>query len=81
MRITIHPPVLFRARSAQRVWHRRRRGCIHRHNRVCYYHLDGDCVAYQISVRARRAAHAKALLAAVSALPSLLELRLVPTGD
>jgi len=45
------------------------------------YHLDADSVAYQISVRARRAAQAKALLAAISALPSLQELRLVPTGD
>jgi putative Mg2+ transporter-C (MgtC) family protein len=45
------------------------------------YHLNGDSVEYHISVRARRAAHAKVLVAAVSALPSLLEFRLVPTGD
>jgi putative Mg2+ transporter-C (MgtC) family protein len=45
------------------------------------YHIDGDAMEYRISVRARRAAQAKALMGALGALPALLELHLVPTGD
>jgi putative Mg2+ transporter-C (MgtC) family protein len=45
------------------------------------YHQDGQSLRYRAAVRAHRATQAWALVAAISALPAVLEFQLVPTGD
>jgi putative Mg2+ transporter-C (MgtC) family protein len=45
------------------------------------YHHDEQSVRYRLSVRARRVTLVKPLVAALEAMPAVLELQLVPTGD
>lgn len=45
------------------------------------YHQDEQSLRYRIAVRAHRATQARALVAAISTLPAVLEFQLVPTGD
>jgi putative Mg2+ transporter-C (MgtC) family protein len=45
------------------------------------YRLEGTYVEYQLWLRGRAAAHSRDLIAAFGALPAILELRLIPTGD